>query len=95
MRIHEGLTFVYSISFFLFIQRGNKEYQVLNAIVYTLLLVAFIVLGIWSAMDYQNSLCQDTAYGKMSFFISIINLVSGLIILVSFAVLLVYFRKNR
>ena len=46
LRTHEGLTFGFSISFFLFIQRGDRQIEAANAIIYTLILLAFIVCSI-------------------------------------------------
>lgn len=94
LRVHESLTFAYSISFFFFIQRGSRELQAVNAIVHTLLLFAFVTFGVWALISYGLSPCADYAYGKTTFILSIINLAVGCMNLLLFTIFYGWFKSN-
>lgn len=55
----------------------------MNAIIYTLLLIAFIVCAIFTWIFNGMSKCQDTAYAKMAMALSIVNFIFGFLMLVA------------
>ena len=96
LRVNEGLTFAFSISFFLFIMRGNRQLEALNAIIYTLILIAFIAGAILTWIFHGLSKCQDTAYAKMAMTLSIINFIFAFLMLVGHqALYCLYPRRNK
>lgn len=81
LRVQECLTFAFSISFFLFIQRDDRQVLAFNAIIYELLLFAFVVCAIIALIMKASSPCGDTAYGKMVLTLAIINLICGILLI--------------
>lgn len=56
--------------------------EALNAIIYTLILIAFIVCSIITWIQRGNSSCKGTAYGKMALALSVVNFIFGFLMLV-------------
>ena len=71
------------------------SYIAFACLLLTLLLIAFVVFGIWSLISHGGSECSSTAYGKMTLTFGIINTILGFLMLVVHLGLYALFAKNK
>ena len=66
----------------------------INAVVYSLILVSFIVGGGAAWISQGSSKCSGTGYGGMVMFMATVEVASGAILLVGNAVLVARFQRG-
>ena len=75
LRLIQSLMYAYSISYFFLLvqQEGNRVFNIVNAVMFSLLNLAILGTGIFGFIAVGSSVCPGVGYGPVLWFLNIVG----------------------
>ena len=77
LRLIQSLMYAYSISYFFLLvqQEGNRVFNIVNAVVFSLINLAILGTGIFGFIAVGTSVCPGVGYGPVLWFLNTIGII--------------------